>query len=105
MPQRSAIVRIKDVQLRVQENEIVKVPLLEEEVGSRIEFGEVLLLGGDEVRVGEPLVEGARVTAEVVEHGRANKVVVFKMKRRKNFKRTHGHRQPYTAVRITSIEG
>jgi len=101
----SAVVRIQDVQYRVQENEIVRVPLLEAEVGAQLVFDQVLLVGGDEPRVGTPLVDGAEVRAEVVDQGKSDKVLVFKKKRRKNYRRTQGHRQPFTAIRITSIQG
>ncbi len=101
----SAVVRIADVQFRVSENDIIRVPLMEAEVGAKLEFDEVLLVGGDEVQVGAPLVEGAKVLAEVVAQGKEEKVVVFKKKRRKNFQRTQGHRQLYTAVKITGIQG
>ena len=104
MAERSAVVRIKDVQFRVQENDTIKVPLMEEEVGSTVEFGEVLLVSGDDVHVGTPTVEGARVKAQVVEHGRDKKIIVFKMKRRQGYRRTKGHRQHFTQLRITGIE-
>ena len=98
-----AVVRIKDVQYRVRENELLSVPLLSDEVGSTVEFNEVLLVDGAEPRVGTPTVEGAKVVAEVVEHGRGKKIIVFKKKRRKGYRRTNGHRQDFTSVRITSI--
>jgi large subunit ribosomal protein L21 len=101
----TAVVRIQDVQYRVSENDLLRVPRLAEEVGAKVEFEDVLFLGGDDVKIGTPTVEGARVVAEVVEHGRDEKIVVFKMKRRKNYRRRHGHRQPYTQIRIKSIEG
>ncbi len=101
----SAVVRIADVQFRVSENDVIRVPLMEAEMGAKLEFDEVLLVGGDEVRVGAPLVEGAKVLAEVVGQGKEEKVVVFKKKRRKNFQKTQGHRQLYTAVKITGIQG
>jgi large subunit ribosomal protein L21 len=101
----SAVVRIADVQFRVSENDIIQVPLMEAEVGAKLEFDEVLLVGGDEVQVGAPLVEGAKVLAEVVGQGKDEKVVVFKKKRRKNYQRTQGHRQLYTALKITGIQG
>ena len=101
----SAVVRIQDVQFRVSEDDLIRVPLLEVEVGAKLEFDQVLLVGGDEIRVGTPLVEGAKVTAEVVEQGKEEKVIVFKKKRRKNYRRTQGHRQAYTALRITGIQG
>ncbi len=99
----SAVVRIQDMQFRVSEDDLIRVPLIEAEVGAKLEFDEVLLVGGDEVRVGTPLVEGAKVTAEVVEQGKGDKIIVFKKKRRKDYRRTQGHRQPYTALRITGI--
>ncbi|HKI84572.1 MAG TPA: 50S ribosomal protein L21 [Candidatus Krumholzibacteria bacterium] len=101
----SAVVRIADVQFRVSENDVIRVPLMEAEMGAKLEFDEVLLVGGDEVRVGAPLVEGAKVLAEVVGQGKEEKVLVFKKKRRKNFQKTQGHRQLYTAVKITGIQG
>jgi large subunit ribosomal protein L21 len=100
----SAVVRISDVQFRVSENEVVRVPLLQAEIGTKLEFDEVLLVGGDEVKVGTPLVEGAKVRAEVIEQGKEDKIVVFKKKRRKNYQKTQGHRQAYTAIKITAIE-
>ena len=105
MAERSAVVRIQDKQIRVRENDVVRVPRLHDEVGADVELDDVLMLGGDEVKVGTPTVEGARVRATVVEHVRDKKLVVFKFKRRKNYRRTKGHRQGYTDLRITSIEG
>ena len=81
------------------------MPLLDAEVGAKLEFDQVLLVGGNEIQVGSPLVEGAKVTAEVVEQGKEEKVLVFKKKRRKNYQRMQGHRQLYTAIRITGIQG
>ena len=101
----SAVVRISDVQYRVSESDVVRVPLLDAEIGAKLEFDQVLLVGGDEIKVGTPLVEGAMVRAEVVEQGKADKIIVFKKKRRKNYRRTQGHRQPFTAIKITAIEG
>lgn len=103
--QRSAVVRIKDKQIRVQQDDVIKVPLLETEVGATVDFDEVLLLNDAEIRVGTPTVEGARVRAEVLAHGREKKIIVFKFKRRKGYRNTQGHRQDFTSVKITSIEG
>ena len=105
MADRSAVVRIKDKQIRVHENDVIKIPLLETEVGSTVDFDEVLLLNDAEIRVGTPTVEGARVRAEVLAHGREKKILVFKFKRRKGYRNTQGHRQDFTSVKITSIEG
>lgn len=98
-----AIIRSGGKQFRVAEGETVRVPSLNEEAGKSVEF-EVLVVGGDnETRVGSPVVDGARVAGTIVEHGRGDKIIVFKMKRRKQYKRTQGHRQNYTAVKIDSI--
>ena len=73
-------------------------------VKEALTFDDVLLASsGDEVKVGAPLVDGARIEAEVLRHGRDKKVIVFKMKRRKNYRRKYGHRQPFTELRIKSI--
>ena len=98
-----AIIRSGGKQFRVAEGETVRLPSLNEEAGKTVEF-DVLVVGGDnETRVGAPTVDGARVAGTIVEHGRGDKIIVFKMKRRKQYKRTQGHRQNYTAVKIDSI--
>lgn len=97
-----AIIRSGGKQFRVEEGQQVRVPLMDKEVGSSVEL-DILLLGGDESKVGAPTVEGARVAATVVDHGRDAKIIVFKKKRRKQYKRTKGHRQDYTTLKIDSI--
>ncbi len=97
-----AIIRSGGKQFRVEEGQQVRVPLMDQEVGSSIEL-DVLMLGGDETKVGSPVVDGARVAATVVDHGRDTKIIVFKKKRRKQYKRTRGHRQDYTTLKIDSI--
>jgi large subunit ribosomal protein L21 len=97
-----AIIRSGGKQFRVEEGQQVRVPLMDKEVGSTIEL-DVLLLGGDESKVGTPMVDGARVAATIVDHGRDTKIIVFKKKRRKQYKRTRGHRQDYTTLKIDSI--
>jgi large subunit ribosomal protein L21 len=89
-------------QFRVNEGDVVQVPSLTAEVGSSVEFDTLLAADGDQVKVGGSL-EGLRVTGTVVEHGRGRKVIVFKKKRRKQYKKTHGHRQNFTAVLIESV--
>ncbi|HEX9640310.1 MAG TPA: 50S ribosomal protein L21 [Candidatus Krumholzibacteria bacterium] len=101
----TAVVRIADIQFRVSADQVLRVPRLADEVGATVQFDEVLMVTGDEPRVGTPTVDGAKVTAEILEHGRGNKITVFKKKRRKGYRKTQGHRQGYTAVRIQSIEG
>ncbi len=99
-----AVVKIKNQQYRVEADRLVEVPLLEDEVGATITFDEVLLVNDDsEIQVGEPTVAGATVEAEVVEHGRSRKIIVFKKKRRKNYRRKRGHRQAFTRILIKGI--
>lgn len=100
-----AVVRTGGKQVRVQAGEAVRVEKLAGEVGDRVELDQVLLVGGEgEPRVGRPLVDGARVHATIQAHGRGEKLVVFKMKRRKNYRRKRGHRQDYTELRIERID-
>jgi large subunit ribosomal protein L21 len=90
----------------VSEGESLRVELLHAEVGSNITLSEVLLVGsGESVKLGRPLVAGASVTASVVRHARAKKVLVFKKKRRKGFHKKIGHRQFFTELKITGISG
>lgn len=98
-----AIIKTGGKQYRVNEGDTIRVEKIQGEVGSSVELGEVLMLGGDDVSVGTPLVSGAKVTAEIVAQDRAKKIIVFKMKRRKNYRRKQGHRQPYTELRITGV--
>ncbi len=99
-----AVVKIKNHQYRVSPDLKMQVPLLDVEVGETVNFDEVLLLAdGTDVTVGAPTVAGASVAAEIIGHGRSRKVVVFKKKRRKNYRRKRGHRQDFTEIRITGI--
>jgi large subunit ribosomal protein L21 len=98
-----AIIKTGGKQFRVAEGATVRVPSINKKVGDSVEL-DVLLLGGDgETRVGGPIVSGARVTASVTGHDRAPKITVFKKKRRKHYKRTKGHRQGYTTLKVDSI--
>jgi len=98
-----AIIRTGGKQFRVAEGETVRVPTLGDKTGATVEF-DVLVFGGEnETKVGSPLVDGARVAGTIVGHGRGEKIIVFKKKRRKQYKRTQGHRQNYTAVKIETI--
>ena len=98
-----AVIKTGGKQYRVSEGDTLRVEKLDGEVGSKLELGEVLMVGGDKVAVGSPTVKGAKVTAEITAQDRAKKIVVFKMKRRKNYRRKQGHRQPFTEIRITGI--
>jgi large subunit ribosomal protein L21 len=98
-----AIIKTGGKQFRVAEGATVRVPSINKKVGESVEL-DVLLLGGDgETHVGGPIVSGARVTASVTGHDRAPKITVFKKKRRKHYKRTKGHRQGYTTLKVDSI--
>jgi len=101
-----AVIRTGGKQVRVEPGQAVRIEKIEGEVGQGVSLAEVLLVGADdEVKVGRPLVEGARVSGTITAQARHPKTRVFKMKRRQNYRRTRGHRQPYTEVRIDSIEG
>jgi large subunit ribosomal protein L21 len=98
-----AVIRTGGKQYRVSEGETLRVEKLPGDVGASITFGEVLMLGGDKVTVGKPLISGASVTGTIIAQDRAKKIIVFKMRRRKNYRRKNGHRQWYTEVKITGI--
>ena len=99
-----AVIKTGGKQYRVAKNEVLIVERLEGEPGGTIEFGEVLMVGdGGEISTGTPLVTGASVSAELVAHRRADKIIVFKKKRRQNYRRKKGHRQHQTVLRITEI--
>ncbi len=99
-----AVIRSGGKQYKVAPDDVIKVEKLAAEVGANVAFDEVLMLGeGDAVTVGRPRVEGARVSATVLEQIKDDKVVVFKKKRRKNYRRTRGHRQALTVLRVTEV--
>jgi len=99
-----AIIKSGGKQYRVRSGEQVRVESLPAEVGAAVSFDQVLMVGeGEGVRVGSPLVTGAAVKATVLGHGRGDKVKIFKLRRRKHFQKSQGHRQGYTEVRIDDI--
>jgi large subunit ribosomal protein L21 len=99
-----AVIKSGGKQYRVESGAQVRVESLAADVGAAVSFDEVLLVGaGDTVKVGAPLVSGAKVKATVVSHGRGDKVKIFKMRRRKHYQKTQGHRQNFTEVRIDDI--
>lgn len=101
-----AIVETGGKQYRVSEGATVQVEKLPGEPESTVELDRVLLIQADDaVRVGTPYIEGARVVAKVVKQAKAPKILVFKYKAKKNYRKRYGHRQPYTTLRIEKIEG
>ena len=98
-----AVVRTGGKQYRVAKDSVLTVESLVGEVGSKLTLGEVLMLGGDKPKLGAPLVKGASVECEILEHGQGEKVIAFKKKRRKNTHRKRGHRQHFTQVKVISI--
>ena len=99
-----AVVRTGGKQYRLKIGDSVKVEKLPDEVGNIVELSQILMVSdGSDVKVGTPLVTGASVKAEIVGHGRNKKIRVFKMKRRKKYRRTQGHRQAFTQLKVTEI--
>src|SRR5262249_61919655 len=98
-----AVIKTGGKQYRVAAEDVITIDKVKGEPGEIIEFGEVLLLGGDSVQLGNPTVGGASVAGEVVDQGRGDKIIAFKKRRRKNSRRKRGHRQEFTVVRITEI--
>lgn len=100
-----AIIETGGKQIRVEEGQTVYVEKLNAADGETVTFDKVLFIGGENVKVGAPFVEGASVTAKVEKHGRQKKIIVFKYKAKKNYRKKQGHRQPYTKVTIEKIQG
>jgi large subunit ribosomal protein L21 len=100
-----AVIRTGGKQYRVAAGDKLRVEKLPGNVGDAITFSEVLLVGGDSIKLGQPLVAGAKVEAKITAQDRDKKVIVFKFRRRKNYRRKAGHRQPFTALEITTITG
>lgn len=98
-----AVIKTGGKQYRVSEGDRLRVEKIAGDKGDTVDFGEVLMLGGDKVAIGSPLVSGAKVSAEIIGQGLGKKIVVFKMRRRKRYRRKNGHRQPFTELRIKGI--
>lgn len=99
-----AIIETGGKQLKVEEGQTIYVEKLDVADGETVTFDKVLFIGGDDVKVGTPYVEGATVTGKVEKHGRQKKIIVFKYKPKKNYRKKQGHRQPYTKVTIEKIQ-
>lgn len=101
-----AVIAAGGKQHRVEEGEVLRLEKIEAATGESIDFDQVLLVGsGTDVKIGTPVVEGAKVQAEVISHGRGDKVTIIKFRRRKHSMKRQGHRQWYTEVKITGIQG
>lgn len=98
-----AVIKTGGKQYRVSEGQKLRVEKLPGSAGDKVTFGEVLLVSGDSPKIGQPLIKGASVAAEITAQARGEKLIVFKFKRRKNFRRKNGHRQLYTELKITGI--
>lgn len=100
-----AIIQTGGKQYRVSEGDVLSIEKLTAAEGEEVVFDQVLTVVSDnDVKVGKPIVEGAKVTAKVVEHGKGKKILVFKYKAKSNYRKRQGHRQPYTKVEISKIE-
>ena len=98
-----AVIRTGGKQYRVAAEDVIKVEKVRGDPGEIVQFGEVLVVGGDSITLGQPTISGASVAAEVLEQGRGPKIIAFKKRRRKNSRRKRGHRQEFTLVRVTEI--
>ncbi len=99
-----AVTKAQGKQFRVAQGDTLTIDRLTGDAGATIALGEVLMLvNGSDMKIGAPILSGAKVTAEIVEHSRGDKIKVFKKRRRKNYHRTRGHRQDLTTVKITAI--
>lgn len=98
-----AVIKTGGKQYRIEKDATVRVEKLEGDAGTKLEFEPLLVADGEAITVGAPTVAGARVTAEIVGHGRGEKLVVFKFRRRKAYRKRNGHRQAFTTIKITGI--
>jgi large subunit ribosomal protein L21 len=99
-----AIVETGGKQYKVSQDDVITVEKLDAKVGDKINLDVMMLVDGDKVTNGNPFVKNAEVVAEVLEHGKEDKIVVFKYKAKKNYRRKQGHRQPFTALKIVSVK-
>lgn len=98
-----AVLETGGKQYKVSQGDVISVERLNAKPGEKVELNNVLMIGGEKTVIGNPVVKSAKVIGEVVGEGRGDKIIVFKMKRRKNYRRTNGHRQAFTSLKITDI--
>lgn len=100
-----AIFKAAGQQFRAEKGRVIRVPLIPGDVGSKVTFEDILLSSdGEKVRSGAPMVKGAKVVAEIVRHAKDDKVIVYKFRRRENYRRKQGHRQQFTEIKITDVK-
>ncbi|WP_303720456.1 50S ribosomal protein L21 [Malonomonas rubra] len=99
-----AVIKTGGKQYKVSEGDLLKVEMIGGAVGETVEFDQVLMVGGAEVKLGTPLVPGAKVKAQIVAQEKDKKILVFKSKRRKGYRKKYGHRQPVTRLKVAAIE-
>ena len=100
-----AVIKTGGKQYRVSEGDLLQVEKIKGEVGENVEFDEVLMVvNGERAKIGRPIISDSKVVGEIVKHGKGKKIVVFKSKRRKGYRKKQGHRQQYTALRIKEIK-
>jgi large subunit ribosomal protein L21 len=98
-----AVIKTGGKQYKVEKGDKLRVEKLAGSVGDAVTFDQVLMVGGEALKLGKPLLPGAKVEAKIVDQGLGKKLIVFKFRRRKNYRRKNGHRQPFTALEITNI--
>lgn len=98
-----AVLETGGKQYKVSQGDVISVEKLSAKPGEKVELNKILMIGGEKTVIGNPVVKSAKVIGEVIKQDRADKVIVFKMKRRKNYRRTRGHRQAFTSLKITEI--
>ena len=98
-----AIIRDRGTQYRIEKGQVLEIALIDAEPGSQLELSEVLMIGGEQTQVGTPLVAGAKVLARVLGETKGDKIIVFKYKNKKRYRRRTGHRQQYTSIAISDI--
>lgn len=99
-----AIIKTGGKQYKVAQGDVISIEKLDSEIGDQVSFDVLMLVDGANVTVGKPTIDGSSVVAKVVEHGKGDKVIIFKMKAKKNYRKSQGHRQPFTKVEVLSVK-
>lgn len=99
-----AIIKTGGKQYKVEQGDVISIEKLDSAIGDQVSFEVLMLVDGANVTVGKPTIDGSSVVAKVVEHGKGDKVIIFKYKAKKNYRKSQGHRQPYTKVEVLSVK-